>query len=122
MRIQSPSRSFSWFILCLLLATALTASPAQASDPRIMFELTDEPGAWFKNAAAPVAGFQSLAVATPGTAVRFTGKSNTMHTRTSLIFPTSVISMPFNTLPRKGTDDVVLHTPGLYGCTCKIHP
>lgn len=78
MRIQSLSRSFSWLSLCLMLTTALTASPAQASDPRIMFELTDEPGAWFKNAAGPVAGFQSLAVATPGTEVRFTGKSNTV--------------------------------------------
>lgn len=122
MRIQSLSRSFSWLSLCLMLTTALTASPAQASDPRIMFELTDEPGAWFKNAAGPVAGFQSLAVATPGTEVRFTGKSNTVHTRTSLIFPTGAINMPFDTPPRKGTDEVVLHTPGLYVFTCKIHP
>jgi len=122
MRIQLLSRSFSWLSLCLMLATALIASPALASDPRIMFELTDEPGAWFKNAAGPVAGFQSLAVATPGTEVRFTGKSNTVHTRTSLIFPTGAINMPFDTPPRKGTDEVVLHTPGLYVFTCKIHP
>jgi YVTN family beta-propeller protein len=122
MRIQSLSRSFSWLNLCLMLTTALTVSPAQAGDPRIMFELTDEPGAWFNNAAGPVAGFQSLAVATPGTEVRFTGKSNTVHTRTSLIFPTGAINMPFDTPPRKGTDEVVLHTPGLYVFTCKIHP
>ncbi|MBH0196679.1 MAG: copper oxidase [Nitrospira sp.] len=122
MRIRSLSRSFSWLSLCLMLTTALTASPAQASDPRIIFELTDEPGAWFKNAAGPVAGFQSLAVATPGTEVRFTGKSNTVHTRTSLIFPTGAINRPFDTPPRKGTDEVVLHTPGLYVFTCKIHP
>lgn len=30
--------------------------------------------------------------------------------------------MPFDTPPRKGTDEVVLHTPGLYVFTCKIHP
>lgn len=98
------------------------ASTVQASDPRIIFELTDEPGAWFRNAAGPVAGFRSLAVTTPGTEVRFTGKSNTVHTRTSLIFPTGAVNMPFDTPPREGTDEVVLHTPGLYVFTCKIHP
>ena len=97
-------------------------SDVQAGDPRVIFELTDEPGAWFRNAAGPVAGFRSLAVATPGTEVRFTGKSNTVHTRTSLIFPTGAINMPFDTAPRKGSDEVVLHTPGLYVFTCKIHP
>jgi len=30
--------------------------------------------------------------------------------------------MPFDTLPRKGSDTVMLHTPGLYVFTCKIHP
>ena len=94
----------------------------EASGPRVEFQITDEPGAWFKNAAGPVAGFQSLAVATPGTEVRFSGMSNTVHTRTSLIFPTGAINMPFDTEPRKGSDQVVLHTPGLYVFTCKIHP
>lgn len=63
-----------------------------------------------------------MALATPGTEVRFTGKSNTVHTRTSLIFPTGAINMPFDTPPRKGSDEVVLHTPGLYVFTCKVHP
>lgn len=111
---------------CLIMAVTLMAgsfaSTALASDPRIEFELTDEPGAWFRNADGPVAGFLSLAVGTPGTEVRFTGKSNTVHTRTSLIFPTGAINMPFDTAPRKGSDDVVLHTPGLYVFTCKVHP
>lgn len=112
--------------LCLILAVTLVSGSfhnlAQASDPRVEFELTDEPGAWFKNADGPVAGFQSLAVATPGTEVRFTGKSNTVHTRTSLIFPTGSAGMPFNTPPRKGGDEVTLTTPGLYVFTCSIHP
>ena len=107
---------------CLAIAIVLMAGSlvdqAQASDPRIEFELTDEPGAWFRNKA----GGGALAVATPGTEVRFTGKSNTVHTRTSLIFPTGAINMPFDTAPRKGSDEVVLHTPGLYVFTCKIHP
>ncbi len=63
-----------------------------------------------------------MAVATPGTEVRFSGNSNTVHTRTSLIFPTGAINMPFDTEPRKGSDQVLLHTPGLYVFTCKIHP
>jgi len=112
--------------LCLILAVTLVSGSfhnlAQASDPRVEFELTDEPGAWFKNADGPVAGFQSLAVATPGTEVRFTGKSNTVHTRTSLIFPTGAAGMPFNTPPRKGGDEVTLTTPELYVFTCSIHP
>jgi DNA-binding beta-propeller fold protein YncE len=108
--------------MCVVLVVSSTLSLAQASGPRVTFEITDEPGAWFKNTAGPIAGTQSLAVATPGTEVRFTGKSNTVHTRTSLIFPTGAINMPFDTEPRKGSDEVVLHTPGLYVFTCKIHP
>ena len=114
------------YALVVACASIIMGSPmvtkVQAGDPRIIFELTDEPGAWFRNAAGPIAGFRSLAVATPGTEVRFTGKSNTVHTRTSLIFPTGAINMPFDTAPRKGSDEVVLHTPGLYVFTCKIHP
>jgi hypothetical protein len=108
--------------MAMVLISGALMSQTYAGDPRIIFELTDEPGAWFRNAAGPVAGFASLAVATPGTEVRFTGKSNTVHTRTSLIFPTGAINMPFDTAPRKGSDEVVLHTPGLYVFTCKIHP
>jgi YVTN family beta-propeller protein len=109
-------------MLCAGLSSGVSVSLVQASGPRVTFEITDEPGAWFKNTAGPIAGTQSLAVATPGTEVRFDGKSNTVHTRTSLIFPTGAINMPFDTEPRKGSDTVVLHTPGLYVFTCKIHP
>lgn len=70
--------------MCVALAAASSVSLVYADGPRVTFELTDEPGSWFNNAAGPVAGFKSLAVATPGTEVRFTGKSNTVHTRTSL--------------------------------------
>ncbi|MDH5741466.1 MAG: hypothetical protein OEY77_14185, partial [Nitrospira sp.] len=108
--MQGKALHAVWF--CLLMTVVLTSSSfvnqAQAGDPRIEFELTDEPGAWFRNAEGPVAGFRSLAVATPGTEVQFTGKSNTVHTRTSLIFPTGAAGMPFNTPPRKGGDEVTL--------------
>ena len=99
-----------------VLLGAVTVTPASAA--KVTFEITDEPGSWFRNTA----GGGSLAVATPGTEVVFTGKSNTVHTRTSLIFPTGAINMPFDTEPRKGSDSLVLHTPGLYVFTCKIHP
>ena len=109
--------------VCLsILASSVGLSSVLASGPRVEFQITDEPGAWFKSSAGPIAGTQSLAVATPGTEVRFSGNSNTVHTRTSLIFPTGAINMPFDTEPRKGSDQVVLHTPGLYVFTCKIHP
>jgi DNA-binding beta-propeller fold protein YncE len=108
--------------MCAALAAASSVSLVYADGPRVTFELTDEPGSWFNNAAGPVAGFKSLAVATPGTEVRFTGKSNTVHTRTSLIYPKGAVNMPFDTEPRKGSDSVVLKTPGLYVFTCKIHP
>jgi DNA-binding beta-propeller fold protein YncE len=109
-------------MVCLALVAGSGVSSVMADNNRVTFEITDDPGAWFKNTAGPIAGTQSLAVATPGTEVRFTGKSNTVHTRTSLIFPTGAINMPFDTPPRKDSDTVMLHTPGLYVFTCKIHP
>ena len=123
MRRRMQTVGCALFAACVsIIISGPMASTVQASDPRIIFELTDEPGAWFRNAAGPVAGFRSLAVATPGTEVRFKGNSNTVHTRTSLIFPAGAINMPFDTAPQKGSDEVVLHTPGLYVFTCKIHP
>ena len=119
--MRAPQRVCRMMI-CLALVAGSGVSSVMADNNRVTFEITDDPGAWFKNTAGPIAGTQSLAVATPGTEVRFTGKSNTVHTRTSLIFPTGAINMPFDTLPRKDPDTVMLHTPGLYVFTCKIHP
>ena len=61
-------------------------------------------------------------MATPGVRVKFSGNSNTVHTRTSLMFPTGAAGMPFTTEPRKGGDEVTLTTPGLYVFACSIHP
>jgi YVTN family beta-propeller protein len=97
-------------------------SEAAQEGSRVTFEVTDEPGRWFKNTAGPIAGTQSLAVLEPGGEVVFTGQSRTVHTRTSLIFPTGAAGMPFDTKPMKGGASVVLETPGLYVFTCKIHP
>jgi DNA-binding beta-propeller fold protein YncE len=123
MRVRIPSRRLGVGV-CMLLITGVLAAPGavSASDDRVIFELTDEPGRWFKNTAGSIAGTRSLAVTRPGVEVRFTGKSHTVHTMTSLLFPTGAPGMPFDTDPTKGSRSVVLRTPGLYVFVCKIHP
>ncbi len=98
-------------------------SAGPGPDPKeTQFAVTDEPGRWFKNTGGAIAGTYSLAVITPGGRVRFSGKSNTVHTMTSLVFPAGAANMPFDTTPTRGSRDVTLPTPGLYVFTCKIHP
>lgn len=94
---------------------------AIAGDNEVNFSLTDHPGRWFDTGTV-VAGNRSIAIATPGVRVNFSGNSNTVHTRTSLIYPTGAARMPFNTEPKKGGDSITLTTPGLYVFTCSIHP
>jgi DNA-binding beta-propeller fold protein YncE len=116
-----------WSGILLLLAASiifLVPMSAMADDNTVTFLRTDEPGSWFKNVAGPIAGTQSLAVATPGVQVRFKGDSNAVHTVTSLIFPTGATGMPFDSGTLQNDDQVrvTLKTPGLYVFTCKIHP
>src|SRR5919206_780235 len=90
---------------------------------QVLFNITDEPGRWFKNAAGSIAGTQSLAIVNPGTRVDFNITSNTVHTITSLIFPTGALGMPFDQPdPAKGSKSVTLNNPGLYVFFCKVHP
>jgi DNA-binding beta-propeller fold protein YncE len=95
---------------------------AFAAGSEVEFDITDEPGAWFKNTAGAIGGTQSLAVVNPGAEVKFSGRSNTVHTVTSLLFPTGAAGMPFETEPMKGSVSVDLSTPGLYVFLCQIHP
>lgn len=104
-----------------IAGSLLAATIAAAGGNEVNFALTDTPGRWF-DTGVDIAGTRSLAVATPGVRVNFSGQSNTVHTRTSLIYPTGAVGMPFNTEPRKGGDSVTLSTPGLYVFTCSIHP
>lgn len=94
---------------------------AFAGDNEVDFIYTDQPGRWL-DTGVDVAGNRSIAIATPGVRVNFSMDSNTVHTRTSLIYPTGAAGMPFNTPPKKGGDSVTLTTPGLYVFTCSIHP
>ena len=115
-------RPVAMMALSALLMTALSVvSSAEGSDRnRVEFQLTDEPGRWFKNTAGPIGGSQSLAVARPGVEVRFTGKSHTVHTMTSLIFPTGAAGMPFDTdatkaMVKRTVDGYKLHREVLEG-------
>src|SRR6185295_2222658 len=117
-------KRFNWMIGCSLagaLAALAMSDVARARDNEVNFSLNDTPGRWF-DTGVDIAGTRSLAVATQGVRVRFSGNSNTVHTRTSLVFPAGAANMPFSTEPRKGGDSVNLTTPGLYVFTCGIHP
>jgi DNA-binding beta-propeller fold protein YncE len=111
-------------VLVLAIMVILLPITATADDNTVTFLRTDYPGRWFENTAGPIAGTQSLAVATPGVQVRFKGDSNAVHTVTSLIFPTGAAGMPFDSETLENNEQVrlTLTTPGMYVFTCKIHP
>ncbi len=105
-----------------VISVLLSVNNASAGDNEIEFKLTDNPAHWFDTGTA-IAGNRSIAIAKPGVRVKFSGDSNTVHTRTSLIFPTGAAGMPHNdTKHSDGGDDVTLTTPGLYVFFCSIHP
>lgn len=116
--IKKASNVFSGIAVSLLL---LAATHVSAGDNEVSFELTDNPGRWFDTGVS-VAGNRSIAIASPGVRVKFSGNSNTVHTRTSLLYPSGAAGMPFNTKPKKGGDSLTLTTPGLCVFTCSIHP
>ncbi|MDV6344688.1 copper oxidase [Nitrosomonas sp. Is37] len=104
------------------ILTLSFVSNVSAGDNEVRFALTDNAALWFDTGTA-IAGNRSIAIAQPGVRVKFSGDSNTVHTRTSLIFPTGAAGMPHNdTKHSDGGDDVTLTTPGLYVFFCSIHP
>jgi DNA-binding beta-propeller fold protein YncE len=116
------SRSFVALLVFAAIIRGFTTTVRGSDGSRVEFDLTDNPGSWYRSTAGPIAGTQSLAVATPGVEVRFSGRSHTVHTMTSLIFPSGAAGMPFDTEAQKGSASLVLRTPGLYVFVCKIHP
>jgi YVTN family beta-propeller protein len=116
------SRSVLFLLAFTALIPGLGTTLRGADANRVEFDLTDNPGSWYRSTAGPIAGSNSLAVATPGVEVRFSGRSHTVHTMTSLIFPSGAAGMPFDTGAQKGSASLVLRTPGLYVFVCKIHP
>ena len=122
--MRKVAQKGKWIIpvVCIGAAAILVWSPiVRAGGNEVNFVITDTPGRWF-DTGVDIAGTRSLAVATPGVRVNFSGNSNTVHTRSSLVFPAGAAGMPFTTDPRKGGDSVTLTTPGLYVFTCSIHP
>lgn len=111
-------KKYVYMLLLIFFSGFVTAG----DDSRIIFELNDEPGNWFRNVNGPAAGLGSLAVGMPGVEVEFKGASNTVHTMTSLLYPTGAKNMPFDTDPQKGSERITLKTPGLYVFFCQIHP
>ena len=88
------------------------------------FQLTDNPGNWF-DSGVNLAGTRSLMVAASGDTIRFVvgAQSNTVHTATSLLWPTGAANMPFDQPHAyRGAVEVQLTTPGLYVFVCKLHP
>jgi hypothetical protein len=122
-------------LLCLVgglsaCSNSNDAAPA-ASQPAasvVDFIATDEPGPWFKcigTFGCVNAGTQSLAIVAPNTTVRITNgtESNTVHTFTSLVWPTGATNMPFDQPAAfRGNRTVTLVNPGLYVFVCKLHP
>jgi DNA-binding beta-propeller fold protein YncE len=120
------SKSFRGRSISLLFAlvsfVVISAPGVRGSDNRVEFDLTDDPGSWYRSTAGAIGGTKSLAVAAPGVEVRFSGRSHTVHTMSSLLYPSNAAGMPFDTDARKGSASLVLRTPGLYVFVCKIHP
>ncbi len=108
-------------------------SEQQAQGNFITFDISDEPGKWFRNVGGPPRlndgteveyATESLGVVQPGGTAHFIMSStNTVHTVTSLLWPTGAPNMPFDQITAyRGGGNVQLEKPGLYVFTCKIHP
>jgi DNA-binding beta-propeller fold protein YncE len=119
--------------LVLIAVTAATVAERSFGDAvraagLVNFIATDDVGPWFKcvGAGCVAAGTESLALVTPGTDVQVSifGDTNTVHTFTSLVFPTGAAQMPFDqdAAFRNDTRSVTLEDPGLYVFVCKVHP
>jgi len=131
--------------VALLAWSLLGTVPASQAAKTVDFIATDEPGPWFKCVSAfistsvggcvpkSVAQSESVALIQPGDTVRInTGQginnsgvdtTNTVHTFTSLLWPTGAANMPFDQASAfRGTRSVTLTTEGLYVFVCKLHP
>src|SRR5262249_26706959 len=87
--------------------------------------LTDNPGNWF-DTGVNIAGTRSLLVVPPGDTINFIIQkppTQTVHTVSTLAFPTGAANMPFELSPAfTGSVQVTLTTPGLYVFLCEVHP
>jgi hypothetical protein len=122
-------------ILASILIVSVATGPGGGWIGRIVhaasvvnFIATDDPGPWFQcvGPGCVPAGTESLAVVPPNTTVKITvgNQTNTVHTFTSLLFPSGASQMPFDQRSafRGSSRTVNLKDPGLYVFVCKVHP
>ena len=123
-----------------LLAWSLlgTVPASQAAAKTVEFIATDEPGSWFKCVGnlpqgcvpSSLAKTESLALVNVGDSVHITAgaATDTVHTFTSLLWPTGARSMPFDQPMAFGLGAAEhkttppLDKAGLYVFVCKLHP
>ncbi|MFZ3015081.1 MAG: hypothetical protein WA045_15370, partial [Nitrospira sp.] len=113
------------------------APPAAPTGNIVKFIATDEPGPWFKcigSYGCVPAETQSLAIVKSGDTVQIDNgigtinfgadTTNTVHTFTSLLYPTGAANMPFDQPAGafRGIRSIKLDTTGLYVFVCKLHP
>ena len=133
--------------VALLAWSFLGTVPASQAAKTVEFIATDEPGPWFKcvshfigaveGGCVPesVALSKSVALMHTGDTIKLTNNTllpsntdgvdttNTVHTFTSLLWPTGAANMPHDQYNAfKTTDEVVLNKEGLYVFVCKLHP
>ncbi|NKB80393.1 MAG: multicopper oxidase domain-containing protein [Nitrospirales bacterium] len=120
---------------------AILLSPNQTDPGLVTFEISDEPGSWFRSArgaaivdpAGPLGALniktQSLEVMAPGSSAHFImSDTNAVHNITTLLWPSDADEGEQHAIPfdqnkaYRGGGIVQLNTPGVYVFTCKIHP
>ena len=128
MKKRRISLSSAIGVIAVLVWSLLGTVPVSQAGNPVDFIATDEPGPWFKcvGNGCVAAGTESLAIVSPNTDVRITinrPQTNSVHTFTSLLFPTGATNMPFDQdAAFLGNRHVMLTDPGLYVFVCKLHP
>jgi DNA-binding beta-propeller fold protein YncE len=124
--------------MALLAWSLLGTVPASQAAKTVNFIATDEPGPWFKCVGtleqgcvpSSLAKTESLALVNLGDSVKITSgvATDTVHTFTSLLWPTGALSMPFDQPAAFGVGaeesktTPPLDKAGLYVFVCKLHP
>lgn len=106
----------------------ITGATDDSEPGLVTFIISDEPGSWFRSARAdalaPVTVSKSLEIAREGDYVNFImSDTATVHTITSLLWPTGAEHMPMDEVTSYNGGGIVQMTEaGLYVFTCKVHP
>ncbi len=125
--LRRPATAVVAVAVTVLACTGVSlagATSATAASPVHTLQLTDNPGNWF-DSGTDIAGTRSLVVMQPADTVRFVvgTDTNTVHTASSLLWPTGAAGLPFDQPHAyRGQEEVQLTTPGLYVFVCKLHP